>query len=398
MLDKDDWDRLAKRALHCIESGEREFYDNSCEFPASTYTDEDRWKREVEFIFKRKPVVLAFSSELAEPNSYMAMERIGVPILLTRGSDGEVRGFLNICRHRGAVLTGEVEACGVAKRFVCPYHSWTFDNSGGLVGLPGKAEFGDVPDRFTHLVSISVTERAGLIWGILTPGVELDVDSFLGDMLPKLEKVGLDKFKVFGRHTLHGGNWKVAMDGYFENYHFMGLHKNSFGQTIMSDFALFEDLGPHCEYAFIKPEICELREQPQSEWKANSLIQLAQYIFPNFVGAHRLDEDPYKEPYVFFQIWPGDAPGKSITHIVALTPQLEWSEDDDRMLKEFLDFIITVVDGEDYWLTRNIQRGLSSMANQNFIFGRMERLCQHYQKTVDMLISEADSRITIAAE
>src|SRR3546814_1211710 len=77
--------------------------------PVSYYSDEDRWNREIEFIFKKKPIILALSCELADPNSYKAVKRIGLPILLTRDGDGKVRGFINACRHRGAILTGRSE-------------------------------------------------------------------------------------------------------------------------------------------------------------------------------------------------------------------------------------------------------------------------------------------------
>src|SRR3546814_1515910 len=84
--------------------------------------------------------------------SYNAGKRIGLPILLTRDGDGKVRGFINACRHRGAILTGEVKKCGVAKRFTCPYHAWTFDNKGVLIALANSDQFGDVPDEYHRLI------------------------------------------------------------------------------------------------------------------------------------------------------------------------------------------------------------------------------------------------------
>ena len=65
------------------------------------YLDEERWEREVEHVFKRLPLALCLTSELPVPNSYKAIDAMGVPVLLTRGSDGAVRAFLNVCRPRG---------------------------------------------------------------------------------------------------------------------------------------------------------------------------------------------------------------------------------------------------------------------------------------------------------
>ena len=70
MLEKRDWDGFAKRLLRNIENGEPELCESSYEMPASHYLDEDRWKREIEVIFKRQPLILAMSCELPEPNSF----------------------------------------------------------------------------------------------------------------------------------------------------------------------------------------------------------------------------------------------------------------------------------------------------------------------------------------
>src|SRR3546814_8016114 len=75
MLTTQDWNAAAKRLLNNVESGTRELPTNSYEMPVSYYSDEDRWNREIEFIFKKKPIILALSCELADPNSYTALKR-----------------------------------------------------------------------------------------------------------------------------------------------------------------------------------------------------------------------------------------------------------------------------------------------------------------------------------
>src|SRR3546814_783067 len=159
MLTTQDWNAAAKLLLNSVESGTRELPTNSYEMPVSYYSDEDRWNREIEFIFKKKPIILALSCELADPNSYKTVKRIGLPILLTRDGDGKVRGFINACRHRGAILTGEVKKGGVAKRFTCPYHAWTFDNKGVLIALANSDQLGDVPDEYHRLIPIRLEEH-----------------------------------------------------------------------------------------------------------------------------------------------------------------------------------------------------------------------------------------------
>lgn len=74
--------------------------------PVTDYTDRERWEREVKLL-RTTPMMLALSSELPEPGSYWAMTRLGVPMLLTRLKSGEVRLFINACRHRGAKVVEE---------------------------------------------------------------------------------------------------------------------------------------------------------------------------------------------------------------------------------------------------------------------------------------------------
>ena len=95
--------------------------------PAGHYLDPERWAREVA-LFKRLPLMLALGGELRGPSSYKAMTMMDVPVLLTRGSDGEVRAFVNQCSHRGAIVVPE--GSGTARRFACPYHAWTYDTTG----------------------------------------------------------------------------------------------------------------------------------------------------------------------------------------------------------------------------------------------------------------------------
>ena len=63
-------------------------------------------------------------------------------MLLTRGADGEVRAFVNQCSHRGAIVVPD--GIGTARRFACPYHNWTYDTKGDLVGVTDREYFGEL--------------------------------------------------------------------------------------------------------------------------------------------------------------------------------------------------------------------------------------------------------------
>ncbi len=66
------------------------------------YRDEEVWHREREVLFKRLPLLLGFTCEVSKPGDYKAVDAMGVPVLISRGKDGQLRAFINICRHRAA--------------------------------------------------------------------------------------------------------------------------------------------------------------------------------------------------------------------------------------------------------------------------------------------------------
>ena len=125
--------------------------------PATAYADPAQFQREIDQIFLKVPLLAALSCEIREPGDFMSHTIAGRPLLIVRGDDGKVRTLLNVCRHRGAKVTDE--PCGSVKRFICPYHSWSYDRSGTLDGITGRDTFGDID--VTGLVELPTEEIAG---------------------------------------------------------------------------------------------------------------------------------------------------------------------------------------------------------------------------------------------
>ena len=142
MADKrDELIRMAKRTMQGLRDHQGELVDDQYLVPVENYFDQDRWQLEVDRIFKRLPLVMGFSCQMREVGSYSAVTVLGVPVLMVRGSDGQMRAFLNVCRHRGAQVAES--GCGKARRFTCPYHAWSYNTQGDLVGIFEADAFGD---------------------------------------------------------------------------------------------------------------------------------------------------------------------------------------------------------------------------------------------------------------
>ncbi|WP_426267935.1 aromatic ring-hydroxylating oxygenase subunit alpha [Sphingomonas sp. LHG3443-2] len=118
-----------------LASGGEMLGDGIVRLPASVYTDEARFAAEQQHLFARLPLVLGPSAMLPSPRTAVAHDGYGVPLIVSRDSDGQVHVLANACRHRGTRL---VEGSDIipAKRIVCPYHAWAYMPDGALAGLP----------------------------------------------------------------------------------------------------------------------------------------------------------------------------------------------------------------------------------------------------------------------
>ena len=133
---------LVRRALSHFKNNTTDQAKQVMSMPIEAYIDEGRYKKEINRIYKHLPLALCLSSELPEARSYRAMNIVDTPVLITRGEDSQVRAFLNVCRHRGSKICQEGK--GKKRNFSCPYHAWTYNHQGQLIGLYGEKTFGEI--------------------------------------------------------------------------------------------------------------------------------------------------------------------------------------------------------------------------------------------------------------
>ncbi|MDO8435027.1 MAG: Rieske 2Fe-2S domain-containing protein [Candidatus Binatus sp.] len=270
---------LAQRLIAHIDNGTTDSADEVKYVPIRNYTDPERWQLEMDRIFKRLPLMLGFSCEIRQSGDYKSIEVVGVPVAMVRGKDGIARAFINLCSHRGAVLLEQ--GVGQCNRFTCPYHGWTYDDCGELIGIAGKRKFGELDQSSRGLVQLPSVEKAGLIFVSLKPGAVIDIETYLGGMLPELESFGFENCHVYKRNEMATSNWKVAHDGYLEGYHFATLHPKSIGTQVMNNIMTYDAYGPHQRVAFPEHKIAALRSKPVEEWRTEEGVAVVRTIFPN---------------------------------------------------------------------------------------------------------------------
>ena len=189
--------------------------------PAPFYTDTSVFAAEKEKIFSRTWQVVGHGSQVANAGDYFTTELVGEPILVVRGTDGKLRGFHNVCRHRAGP---PAEGCGSRKLFRCGYHGWTYGLDGALISateIEGVEEFH--PEDFA-LMPVRTEEWFNLIFVNLDPGARALRES-LGELPQQAEKFRFGGMKLFERRTYDMKcNWKTYVDNYLEGYHLPSVH------------------------------------------------------------------------------------------------------------------------------------------------------------------------------
>lgn len=378
---------LTRRTLQHARAGTVPLAGDIGRVSAANYYDSDRWQLEMERVFKRTPLALGFTCELPEPRSYKALEVAGVPVLLSRGADGQMRSFVNMCSHRGSIVVPE--GTGTARRFTCPYHAWSYDSEGRLVGILDREEFGDLDMDCHGLTPLPVAERAGIIFGTLTPGAPFDIDAYLcgyGEMLAHHEFASC---AYVGSQAVDGPNWKVAYDGYLDFYHLPILHRESFGPGY-SNKAIYDAWGPHQRVTSPDRRFLALDGQPEDDWPTELLTDGVWTIFPHTsVAGFTVSADGVPgggRMYMISTLFPGDTPdtSRTVQHFLAT---FELSEQLDGLIEAQKAFLLHVVRDEDYYTGNRIQRAVKTGAKTEFFFGRNEAGCQRFHGWVDRLVA-----------
>ena len=144
-------------------------------------------------------------------------------ILLVRGSDGRVRGFYNLCRHRGTRVVLEAEGKG-AHSFICPYHAWSYNLDGQLIGalhMKGQTDF----DRKEYgLHPIRVDTWGGFLWVNLEP-TGPGLRESLGPFFARFDRFPLADLRLGGHQEYEvEANWKILVENFSECYHCAPVH------------------------------------------------------------------------------------------------------------------------------------------------------------------------------
>jgi phenylpropionate dioxygenase-like ring-hydroxylating dioxygenase large terminal subunit len=353
----------------------REGLEQGLTLPASWYSDPEVLRLEQERIFRRTWQYAGVLEQASEPGAFFTCRLGDVPVVVVRDGSGELRAFVNVCRHRGHEVA---QGCGKRETLQCPYHAWTYGLEGSLRAAPrSDREPGfDLGDWSLRPVLVDT-------WGPLVfvnPDLEAaPLRKTLGDLPEDMVRRGLDPstfvYRGRSREWVVDANWKIVVENFLECYHCPVAHK-SFSRLIDVDpdaYQLTTARWSSSQYAPVHSgNGRDLPYEPDGDFQATQF----HFVFPNWT-LNTLPGPPHVRVLVFQPLgsertstfvdgfWPPDVPDDVIEEITAFG---------------------AVVGQEDKDLVESVHRGLRSGAvEQGRLLLGSEHLIQHFQ----LLVHEA---------
>jgi choline monooxygenase len=187
--------------------------------PYDWYVDPAALDVEHERIFDTAWQYVGHAGQVAEPGTVVAARAGRTPVLLTRARDGVLRGFVNVCRHRGFVLCDGEER---RETIQCPYHAWTYGLDGALRSAPRADRELDLDHGELGLLPVSVDTWGPFVFANPLAGAPPLAEQ-LGELPHVMTETGIDLdrlvFAFRGEPAPYVANWKVIVENFLECYH-----------------------------------------------------------------------------------------------------------------------------------------------------------------------------------
>jgi choline monooxygenase len=341
--------------------------------PFSWYSDPDVLRQETDAIFRRAWQYVGHTGDVAEPGTFFTTVAGTIPVVVTRASDGELRAFLNVCRHRAFSVA---EGAGKRETLQCRYHAWTYALDGSLRAAPRSEREEDFDADDLSLVALAIDT-----WG---PFVFVNPDANAAPLRDALgpvpaqvaELLDVDalEFRLRTEFELET-NWKIACENFLECYHCAVAHPG---------FSSVVDVSPDAYRlqtdGLTSSQFGPLRDGRESAFTGHELPRSQfHFVWPNFG----------------INIFPGK-PNLSCGPIVPRGPGRTFrfldyffaSDVDQPWIDELLEFD-NQVGLEDTALVEGVYRGISSgMLDAGHVMSASEPLVAHFQRlTTDALVA-----------
>ncbi|MDG1737689.1 MAG: aromatic ring-hydroxylating dioxygenase subunit alpha [Paracoccaceae bacterium] len=337
-------------------SAVRQSVDKANGLPNAHYIDPDIFQEERDALLFSQWSGLAVAADVPDVGDAVPLDFLGMPMLLVRDRDNQVRVYQNICRHRGMILVEEPRKIEGAIR--CPYHSWCYGLDGRLVSTPHVGGPGQNTHESVDRKQLGLIEVRSKVWrDVVWINVSGDAPEFEDAM-----REVIHRWSEFDQPMYHGGadskfslevncNWKLAVENYCESYHLPWIHPGLNSYSRLEDHYHIEKPKHHSgqgtlvyrqlqgDNGAMFPDFSDLSEK----WNTS-----AEYIacYPNvLLGVHR--------DHAFAIILTPNQQGKTTeyVHLYYATPET----DDALRVKNVVQWKEVFI--EDIGVVEGMQRG-----------------------------------------
>ena len=325
--------------------------------PPQAYLSEEFYQLELEHLFRRDWICVGREEEAANPGDYFTIELAGEPLIIVRGADNRLRALSNVCRHRYMqVMMGQ----GNAARLSCPYHGWTYQLDGRLMGATNMAESRILDKDNCRLPEFRLETWLGFIFVNLDPDAEA-LGPRLQELGDRLAPYHIDRMRISSMYDeLWEGNWKLTMENNAEAHHHRTLHPETLQPWMPGD-------DSHCG-------------EDEQDWSLlrtplmMDLVRAQAPIYADLMERWSADIEPgEREETLTYVIYPSGtidaSPGivfwkrilplgidRTRVMMGALVPEEELNDELNRYNREFFE----VLNPEDYQATWRLQKTIRS--------------------------------------
>lgn len=332
-------------------------------------------------IFERLPLPVAPSGLLPEDGSFVCRQVYGQDIIITRDRSGRVRAFLNVCMHRGSRIVTD-DQTQKKRLLTCPFHAWSYDLEGRLIGVPRQETFDDLEKSNFGLKELQCRELGGIIWLKPTLDADDDFSTIPAELVDDFDALGVPTMHLFatGVHDV-ASNWKLVMDTFQEGYHVTRLHSETLKGRFEDTIEVVDLIGFHMRRAAgrIGYRRDQLVGKESSLKDLRRLVTFHYTLFPNAVLI-------CSQIYVSFMIFipTGDKTCRVINYMLTDHPP-QTDKDLDRFTRSH-----AMTDGstflEDFAAAEYGQVGISTGALEEFTLGSLERHVWTFHQILDAVM------------
>ena len=360
--------------------------DDHLSLPGWVYHDPEYFRLEMKRLIRPSWQIVCHINDLSSAGDWRTLEILGESVIVLRGADARLRAFLNLCRHRGSRLVDGDQGC--SRKLTCPYHAWTYNDEGRLVGLPNRDEYPGLDPQAHGLLLVELEIWRGFIFVRLEAG-ETSVAAMMSPFESEIAPYRFEALEAMGRVTLRPRdvNWKTIADNYSDGLHINVAHP---GLTRLFGRDYQISAGEHVDR--MSGDLVDRPSANLSERAYQQLLPAAEHL-----------PEAQRRRWLYFKLWPNVAfdiyPDQvdfmqflPVGPTTTMIREISYALPDDRRemrAARYLNWRINRrVNAEDTTLVARVQKGMESAYYRPGPLGESEVCLRSFARKLRRIIPE----------